>query len=185
MGDPLGVLTRMLERHNSEVYTVDGVLDTIGGQDIWLASQQVLQRVVTSRGREHFEFTAPPQFTTLVGDDQTRPIPTAQDHFKAGFRSLRRTMTSNCGYTWISVAADIDGDGLDVRHALAGIISWVDDTRGVVRPWIGEESDVDPERRLMSMNGRVVTFEKAPHVFDGRNRNILNGGTVVVKVATS
>jgi len=93
-------------------------------------------------------------------------------------------MTSNCGYAWISVAADIDGDGLDVRQALAGIIGWVEDTQGAVKPWIGAEDEVDPERRLMSMDSRVVVFEKTPQVFVGESRGLSNGRTVVVKVVS-
>jgi hypothetical protein len=189
-GDALDVLRMILERCETEGYVVDGVLDTIGGADIWSASQQVLQRapgppIQDIQGSERSEFVVPPQFTTLVGDDPERPVPTAQGLFKAGLRSLKRAMIGNgvaCAYSWVSVGADIDGDGLDIRDALAGIIKWVENTQGAVKPWIGEEQETDPEKRLMSLDGKIVVFEKTPRVFAGASTSLSNGGTVVIKI---
>jgi hypothetical protein len=189
-GDALDVLRRILDRCETEGYLVNGILDTVGGVDIWSVSQRVLQRaykpsVPNGQASEVSDFVGLPQFTTLVGDEPDRPIPTAQSHLKAGLRSLKRAMAGNgVAYSLISVGADIDGDGLDVRHALGGIIKWVEDTHGVVRPWVGEEEENDVDtKRVMGTNGKIVVFENTPQVFTGARVDFFNGGTVVVKVA--
>jgi hypothetical protein len=69
---------------------VDFVLDTIGGREIWYAARELLARGTTSRG--------PAQFTTIVGDaDSGKAVPTAQDHWRAGVRSLKRAITISRG----------------------------------------------------------------------------------------
>ena len=79
VGAPLAVL------HALDV-DVDFVLDTIGGREIWDAAHGLLARGNASRG--------PAQFTTLVGDNSSgKAVPTAQDHWRAGVRSLKRAMT--------------------------------------------------------------------------------------------
>jgi hypothetical protein len=133
----------------------------------------------------------PPQFTTLVGDDKERTIPSAHDHFKAGFRSMKRAMNAACGYAWISAAADIDGEGLDVRDALAGMIKWVEETRGRVKPYVeSRESPMSTpvegsaETGWVNSMGRVVVFENAPHVFAEGAKSLTCGRNVVVKVVS-
>lgn len=168
-GDALSVLSRLLERCEAENYVVDGVLDTIGGLDIWNASQKILRPSTSSTTQAvspkyRMDFETPPQFTTLVGDDQARAIPTTQDHFKAGIRSLKRAVSAGCGYAWVSIGADIDGDGCDVRAALAGAVKW------------GECSDVRPHV------SEGVLFENVPSVFANGSLAFKSGGTVVVKV---
>lgn len=176
-------------------YAIDGVLDTIGGLEIWAAALQHLLSPSSKSSNSGPDPVAsdsvPPQFTTLVGDDKERTIPSAQDHFKAGFRSMKRAMNSACGYSWISVAADIDGEGLDVRDALAGMIKWVEETRGQVKPYVeNQESPLSTpaedstERRMMGLAGRVVVFESAPQVFSEGARRLASGGNVVIKVAS-
>lgn len=67
---------------------VDFVVDTIGGREIWYAARDLLARGTASRG--------PAQFTTIVGDvGSGKAVPTAQDHWRAGVRSLKRAMTIN------------------------------------------------------------------------------------------
>ncbi|KAI0002942.1 hypothetical protein BJV74DRAFT_561296 [Russula compacta] len=79
VGAPLAVL------HTLDV-DVDFVLDTIGGREIWDAARDLLARGTASRG--------PAQFTTIVGDAGSgKAVPTAQDHWRAGVRSLKRAMT--------------------------------------------------------------------------------------------
>jgi hypothetical protein len=79
VGAPLDVL------HTLNV-DVDFVLDTIGGREIWQAARILLACGTPSRG--------PAQFTTIVGDnDSGKAVPTAQDHWRAGVRSLKRAMT--------------------------------------------------------------------------------------------
>ncbi len=67
---------------------IDFVIDTIGGREIWCAARDLLARGTASRG--------PAQFTTIVGDvGSGKAVPTAQDHWRAGVRSLKRAMTIN------------------------------------------------------------------------------------------
>jgi len=69
---------------------VDFVLDTIGGREIWYAARDLLAHGTASRG--------PAQFTTIVGDaDSGKAVPTAQDHWRAGVRNLKRAMTISRG----------------------------------------------------------------------------------------
>jgi hypothetical protein len=79
VGAPLAVL-RALD------VDVDFVLDTIGGREIWEAARILLECGTPSRG--------PAQFTTIVGDlSSGRAVPTAQDHWRAGVRNLKRAMS--------------------------------------------------------------------------------------------
>jgi hypothetical protein len=79
VGAPLPVI------HGLDV-DVDFVFDTIGGREIWYAARDLLARGSTSRG--------PAQFTTIIGDAGSgKAVPTAQDHWRAGVRSLKRAMT--------------------------------------------------------------------------------------------
>ncbi|OBZ71818.1 hypothetical protein A0H81_08180 [Grifola frondosa] len=110
------------------------------------------------------------QFTTLVGDTPGRAIPTAHDNLRSGLRSLRRAMgptkgagqkkakeaKRSVGYTWVSVAVDVDFEGEDIRDSLDAVVAMAE--QGWLRPWIGQgEEDAD--------EGRVVPFERAPEVF--------------------
>ena len=195
LGEATAVIAMLGERYKAqpEASVIDGVLDTIGGLDIWNAAlQHILSHSPKSPGPEPdptVDDSMPPQFTTLVGDDKERTIPSAQDHFKAGFRSMKRAMNAVCGYTWISVAADIDGEGLDVKDALGGIIKWVEETRGQVKPFVENKDspistpvDGNFEKQSMGSTGRVVVFENAPHVFAEGAKRLMCGGNVVVKV---
>ena len=197
LGEATAVITKLGERckKQSGVYVIDGVLDTIGGLDIWNAAlQHILFRPPEYRDSGPdltVDDSIPPQFTTLVGDDKGRTIPNAQDHFKAGFRSMKRAMNAACGYACISVAADIDGEGSDVRDALAGMVKWVEDTRGQVKPYVEypespsstPEVEGDMEKGAASIGG-VVVFEKAPLVFAEGAKRLSCGGNVVVKVVS-
>jgi hypothetical protein len=79
VGSPLAVLQTL-------DIDVDFVLDTVGGHEIWEASRCLLMRGTSSRG--------PAQFTTIVGDvGSGKAVPTTQDHWRAGVRSLKRAMT--------------------------------------------------------------------------------------------
>jgi len=198
LGEATTVIAKLGERYEKQPgeCVIDGVLDTIGGLDIWNAAlQHILSRPPRSSNAEPdptVDDSIPPQFTTLVGDDKERIIPSAQDHFKAGFRSMKRAMNATCGYAWISVAADIDGEGLDVRDALAGVVKWVEETRGQVRPYIEnpESSSSIPgveectEKGMVGSTGRVVVFEKAPFVFAAGAKSLTCGANVVVKVVS-
>jgi hypothetical protein len=198
LGEATSVIAQLGERCKGQPgeYVIDGVLDTIGGLDIWnSALQHILSRPPEPPNPEPgpaVDDPIPPQFTTLVGDDKERTIPSAQDHFKAGFRSMKRAMNAACGYAFVSAAADIDGEGLDVRDALAGMIKWVEETRGQVKPYVEdpESSSSTPgvedstEKRMMGLAGRTVVFERAPAVFAEGAKRLTCGGNVVVKVVS-
>jgi hypothetical protein len=196
IGEATAVITKLGERCRArpEEYVIDGVLDTIGGLDIWNAAQKhILSRPSKPLKPELSPMAddpIPPQFTTLVGDDKERTIPSAQDHFKAGFRSMKRAMNAACGYAWISVAADIDGEGLDVRDALAGLVKWVEETRGQVKPYV---EDQEPSNSTFgsedgteksTIDSAVVVLENAPLVFADGAKRLAYGGNVIVKVVS-
>ncbi|EED84416.1 predicted protein [Postia placenta Mad-698-R] len=79
------------------------------------------------------------------------------------------------GYTWISVAVDMD-EGEDVRDSLGAVVGMVEEGR--VRPWLGSAEDGGEER--------VVPFEDAPEVFrrgaEGPVGVLKDGGTCAVKI---
>ncbi|KAL7282021.1 LOW QUALITY PROTEIN: hypothetical protein ACG7TL_003488 [Trametes sanguinea] len=155
------------------------------------------------------------QFTTLVGDTPHRAIPTAQDNLRSGLRSLRRSMSTSStgptksspaslgrsagaaaktkrivGYAWVSVAADVDFEGEDVRDSLGAVVRMAED--GWLRPWVGGVGGggnggggggvvaAAPEE------GKVVPFERAPEVFRrgvaGPLGVLADGGTCAVKI---
>lgn len=113
VGNPLEVLEKLAEDGRS----FDGLLDTVGGVEIWEAGRKVLladpeqdttlqtspdissspsnapSTSKVSSGSSKRSFTVA-QFTTLVGDNPSRPVPSAQDHLRSGFRSLKRTMST-------------------------------------------------------------------------------------------
>ena len=83
VGSPLAVLQTL-------DIDVDFVFDMIGGREIWDVSRILLERGNVSRG--------PAQFTTIVGDAGSgKAVPTMQDHWLAGVRSLKRAMTIGRG----------------------------------------------------------------------------------------
>ncbi|TBU50525.1 hypothetical protein BD309DRAFT_945172 [Dichomitus squalens] len=137
------------------------------------------------------------QFTTLVGDTPHRPIPTAQDNLRGGLRSLRRSTSTTAkpspavltrgahkrekrvvGYAWVSVAADVDMEGEDVRDSLGAVVRMAES--GWLRPPCvnaeGEEEEA----------GKVVPFEKAAEVFRrgivGPLGVLADGGTCAVRI---
>jgi len=85
IGDPLEVIERLAVEGRS----FDAVIDTVGGASIWSASQKLLL-AVPSADRN---LSSHAQFTTLVGDNPAKPIPSAQDNLRSGFRSIRRAIT--------------------------------------------------------------------------------------------
>ncbi|KAI9448349.1 hypothetical protein H4582DRAFT_82192 [Lactarius indigo] len=174
---------------------VDFVLDTVGGREIWDAAHTLLARSTPSRG--------PAQFTTIVGDAGSgKAVPTTQDHWRAGVRSLKRAMTVNrggsvrqqsprgspsssllgtthtaatartVGYAWVSCIADVDFEGGDVRDALAALLAMP----ALQHP---------PLEALMGLGGeygagRVLPFERASEAFGGAM--LEGGGTAVIRI---
>jgi hypothetical protein len=157
----------------------DGVLDTIGGKEIWDAAEALLS---CSGGGET-------QFTTLVGDAPERIVPSTSDLFKAGVRSTKKHGTgvsagnrrystdsvvserrknktkAKVGYAWVIINQDVDWQGEDIADSLRTVIRGAAPEEGV---------------RPLVVGDKIVPFEKTPDVFVGGLLD--SGGTVVVKV---
>ncbi|RPD62063.1 hypothetical protein L226DRAFT_545971 [Lentinus tigrinus ALCF2SS1-7] len=142
------------------------------------------------------------QFTTLVGDTPHRAIPTAHDNLRNGLNSLTRSKSTSgkpsgsaavltkggnkrekrvVGYAWVSVAADVDFEGEDVRDSLGAVMRMAE--AGWLRPpglGGGERGDGEPDE------GKVVPFERAPEVFRrglvGPQGVLADGGTCAVRI---
>jgi hypothetical protein len=160
----------------------DGVLDTVGGKEIWDAGEALL--ACRSGGGES-------QFTTLIGDAPDRIVPTTSDLFKAGVRSTKKHGTGSSavnrrystdsgmsdgrknktkakvGYAWIIINQDVDWQGEDIADSLRAVI------RGAA---------VDGGVRPLVVGDKIVPFEKTPNVFVGGLLD--SGGTVVVNVVS-
>ncbi|KAH9045725.1 hypothetical protein EDB85DRAFT_1853155 [Lactarius pseudohatsudake] len=176
---------------------VDFVLDTVGGREIWDAAHALLARGTPSRG--------PAQFTTIVGDAGSgKAVPTTQDHWRAGVRSLKRAMTvnrggsvrqqsprsspssSSLGTTTQTAAAG----ARTVGYAWVSCIADVDFEGGDVRDALGALLEMPalqhpPLEALMGLGGeygagRVLPFERAPEAFGGAM--LEGGGTAVIRV---
>ena len=132
-----------------------------------------------------------------------RAIPTAHDNLRSGLRPLKRSMSTSSsagapggksghavltkgggrrerrvvGYAWVSVAADVDFEGEDVRDSLAAVMRMAE--AGWLRPPC-VRPDGEPEQ------GKVVPFERAPEVFRrgvvGPMGALAEGGTCVVRI---
>ncbi|KAI0775470.1 hypothetical protein BC629DRAFT_1527565 [Irpex lacteus] len=248
VGAPLEVVERMAEDGRS----FDVVLDTVGGTEIWETyvtrhspsdsntpsnapsssvsgtGTNLLSRASSRANHKALVLT---QFTTLVGDTPAKPIPTAQDTLRSGFRSMSRSATNRSksrtrsgsvsptksstslaltspskdslgsvlrrgnswrgrpkapkrtvNYAWVSVAADVDYEGEDVRDSLGAVVRMVEE--GWIKPWVGDGVDEDGA----GAGGKSVPFDKAPEVFrrgaEGPVGLLKDGGTCVVRIVT-
>jgi hypothetical protein len=160
----------------------DGILDTIGGKEVWDAGEALLSCRTGARGGEA-------QFTTLVGDAPEHIVPSTSDLFKAGVRSNKTHGNGNAtgsrrhsvesvqsdgkknkakakvGYAWVIINQDVGWQGEDIADSL----------RAVIR-----EAAVQGGVRPLVVGDKIVPFEKAPEVFVGGLLG--SGGTAVVKV---
>lgn len=96
-----GAVVRMLDGLRREGEIFDAILDTVGGKRVWEASERLLRlngcpaspKLDAQERRRH----GVGQFITVVGDNPSRVIPTAGDHFRAGLRSWRIGSGSKSG----------------------------------------------------------------------------------------
>ncbi|KIY71775.1 hypothetical protein CYLTODRAFT_368649 [Cylindrobasidium torrendii FP15055 ss-10] len=156
-GDGPGAALRVLERLAGDGDAFDAILDTIGGKEIWEASQKLI-----GGGKKGTRG----QFTTLVGDAPEKTVPSATANFRAGIRALKNTHNQEgvkVGYAWVSIAQDVDWEGEDVGNTLGAVLRL-----GVIPRALEAE--------------RIVPFERAPNVFSGPL--LEHGGTAVVKVVS-
>lgn len=176
-----GAILRVIQRLVEDGDAFDAVVDTVGGKEIWDASERLLkgihvresQKTTTVRGHKTKKPKTMGQFVTLVGDFPGRPIPSAGDLFKGGLRSLKHTHKGSdqskdgVGYIWINNAQDVDWEGEDVRDSLASVINMA--LKRGIQPFIPEKAREE----------RVVPFECAPRIF---NSDLGHGAVTVVKV---
>jgi hypothetical protein len=200
--DGRGAVVRAIDRLRMEGDVFDAVLDTVGGKEVWEASERLLRSLGrdcdTKAKKDKKGVMFVKQFTTLVGDSPGRTIPSAKDNLKAGFRSLNISVGrgvgegkkqeggGKVGYAWVSVAHDIDWEGEDVSESLDAVLRLA--VEDGVRPWVGTEEgrakgkgNVKDAATAVARR-RVVPFEKAPEVFVSGGRALADGGTVVIKV---
>ena len=145
VGEPLPVI------HALDV-DVDFVIDTVGGHEIWYAARNFLTRGTASRG--------PAQFTTIVGDAGSgKAVPTAQDHWRAGVRSIKRAMTINRSSrsSFLSLTSGRSSPGKKVRGRLPSSMEPAVPSRAASAPpiatpprtvnytWVSCVADVDFE----------------------------------------
>ncbi|TFY61022.1 hypothetical protein EVJ58_g4771 [Rhodofomes roseus] len=204
VGEPLAVLEQLFEEERS----FDGVLDTVGGVEIWEAAQRLLATYPSMScavsdvednaddGRKKKVFVCPAQFTTLVGDMPSRAIPSANDNIRMGLRSLRRAVStsqapakgSNPNGTWGRRRAKVKRM---VGYAWVSVAADVDegedvrDSLAAVVEMV-EGNKVRPWVGADEDEDRVVTFERAPEAFrrdaDGPRGVLQDAGTCVVKI---
>jgi hypothetical protein len=172
---------KLMERLMEADEQFDGVLDMIGGKEVWDAGEALLAS--GSGGGES-------QFTTLVGDSPDRVVPSTSDLFKTGVRATKKHGTSSSvvnrrystdsgsadgrkkakakvGYAWVIINQDVDWQGEDIADSLRAVI------RGAA---------VDDGVRPLVTGDKIVAFEKAPDMFVGGLLD--SGGTVVVNVVS-
>jgi hypothetical protein len=161
-GLPLVVLAEL----KSAGERFDFILDTVGGRVIWNTARNMLSSGLND---------TPALFVTTVGDFPDKPVPSGQDHFRSGMRSLGIGVGERAGaYAWVSIGADTDLEGEDVRDALAVLLGEKGDVGQVVKPWVPTRED---ERRT-----RVLPFERAAAAFGPAGQVLRVGGTAVVTV---
>ncbi|RDB15652.1 hypothetical protein Hypma_003990 [Hypsizygus marmoreus] len=194
--DDRGAVVRVIESLCADGDVFDAVLDTVGGKEVWEASERLLKSLgvvdgVVGNGGKKIEKgkragIGVKQFTTLVGDTPGRAIPSAGDNFRAGLRSLhfgvggtgdgKKVEGGKVGYAWVNAAQDVDWEGQDVSETLNAVLRTV--MEDGVRPWVGENGDEEAVRMK-----KVIPFEETPGVFVKGSKGVLaDGGTVVVKI---
>ncbi|KXN84228.1 hypothetical protein AN958_12881 [Leucoagaricus sp. SymC.cos] len=207
MDEGRGAVVRVMNGLREDGDVFDAVLDTIGGKDV----REAAERLLRSPGRRGNpdesmigigngsgsggRYGKPPaarrmgQFTTVVGDNPERAIPSAGDLFRAGIRSLKFGGGSSSenvstrgnegkggkvGYAWINISQDVDWEGKDVGETIGSLVELALDYG--IKPW-GSEASHHWEGR------RIIPFEKAPDVFVCGGP-LKSGGTVVVRIAS-
>lgn len=204
VGEPPAVLEQLFEEERS----FDGVLDTVGGVEIWEAAQRLLATYPSMScavsdvedngddGRKKKVFVCPAQFTTLVGDMPSRAIPSANDNIRMGLRSLRRAVSTSqapakgngSNGTWGRKRAKVKRM---VGYAWVSVAADVDEGEDVrdslaAAVEMVESNKVRPWVGAEEDEDRVVTFERAPETFrrdvHGPRGVLQDAGTCVVKI---
>lgn len=179
MDEGRGAVVRVINGLREDGDVFDVVLDTIGGKDV----REAAERLLRSPGRQNYSdenhtnnhnnsetrtgtaIRGMGQFTTVIGDNPERAIPSAGDLFRAGIRSLKfgnggtsssvsplekassssenmNTRTSDSkkgkvGYAWVNISQDVDWEGRDVGETI-GLLVDLGLEYGI-KPWVGAE----------------------------------------------
>ncbi|KAL4241325.1 hypothetical protein ABKN59_000082 [Abortiporus biennis] len=232
IGEPLEVLQRLLR----EGCSFDAILDTVGGSEVWELSQKLLltdppivfsdfmpttpvnespkkrsmdsRRIAEKKQRKRY-YT---QFTTLVGHNPDRPIPSAHDNLLSGFRSLRRTDSKSVKMGPSGLSVSSSRESFMSTTTLSGSLDGKPKVKRIANyAWINVTADVDFEGEdirdslgvVVGMveegwirpwikdgedggSGKIVSFDKCPEVFRRDSAGpvgiLKDGGTCVVKI---
>lgn len=185
MDEGRGAVVRVINGLREDGDVFDAVLDTIGGKDVREAAEKLLRSPGrkantdespnggSKSGRHPTKGTG--QFTTIIGDNPERVIPSAGDLFRAGIRSLKfgggglgssvsisdRTSSENVttrnndakggkvGYAWINGSQDVDWEGRDVGETIGSLVEL--GLQYGIKPWVGTEyatvNSIAPSRK--------------------------------------
>ncbi|KAI0829313.1 hypothetical protein BC628DRAFT_1315119 [Trametes gibbosa] len=123
------------------------------------------------------------------GTSPARPTVAALSKSRADGKGRAKRVV---GYAWVSVAADVDFEGEDVRDALGAVVRMAEG--GWLRPWVaspavGTSGDGSAQGQAQGQGkeeGKVVPFERAPEVFRrgvvGPLGVLADGGTCAVRI---
>jgi hypothetical protein len=174
MDEGRGAVVRVVDGLREDGDVFDAVLDTLGGKEVREAAERLLRSPgrktnpdeSLNGGSRNNKSTArgTGQFTTVVGDNPERAIPSAGDLFRAGIRSLKfgtggggNSSISNSdkassetvnvrandskggkvGYAWINISQDVDWEGQDVGETIGSLMELALDYG--IKPWVGAE----------------------------------------------
>ncbi|XP_006459773.1 hypothetical protein AGABI2DRAFT_202145 [Agaricus bisporus var. bisporus H97] len=169
-----GAIVRVIDGLTKDGDAFDVVLDTIGGKEVREAAERLLRSpgrrtgvddndVGRNRNGKSGARGGMGQFTTIVGDNPERVIPSAGDMFRAGLRSLKfgtgsagvaapssdkgssenvhlrnaDNKGSKVGYAWINISQDLDYEGKDVGDTIGSLVELAMEYG--IKPWVGAE----------------------------------------------
>jgi hypothetical protein len=161
-----GAVVRVIEGLLKDGDVFDAILDTIGGKEIREVCEKLLRsmgRVIEPEEGQRVKVNSTKgmgQFTTIVGDNPERPIPSAGDLFRAGIRSLKFGSSSvpvhekkisetvntvsgtagkggKVGYAWVNISQDVDWEGKDIGETIGSVLDLA--VEYGIKPWVGAE----------------------------------------------
>lgn len=169
MDEGRGAVVRVIDGLREDGDVFDVILDTIGGKDV----REAAERLLRSPGRRNYSdendthgatksgttIRGIGQFTTVIGDNPERAIPSAGDLFRAGIRSLKfgngstsssfsplekvsvenvnARIKGKVGYAWVNISQDVDWEGKDIGETI-GLLVDLGLEYGI-KPWVGAE----------------------------------------------
>jgi hypothetical protein len=163
-----GAIVRVIDGLRKDGDVFDVILDTVGGKEVREAAERLLRSPARKAGVDENDAGRSKnaksgtrgmgQFTTIVGDNPERVIPSAGDMFRAGLRSLKfgigsttagiekgfsenirntDSKGSKVGYAWINISQDLDYEGKDVGDTIGSLVELA--LEYGIKPWVGAE----------------------------------------------